>query len=56
VEAFEKLKTAGLEPAYEQYGDMYRVVLGGIKTGEVEGIAASLGRAGFSEALIREER
>jgi rare lipoprotein A len=56
VDAFEKLKSAGLEPAYEQYGELYRVVLAGISGNDIESITAKLGKAGFSEALIREER
>ncbi|MDR1429930.1 MAG: septal ring lytic transglycosylase RlpA family protein [Spirochaetaceae bacterium] len=55
VDAFARLKSAGLEPAYEQYGEMYRVVLVGVRSNDVQSIASTLGRAGFSEALIREE-
>jgi rare lipoprotein A len=56
VDAFEKLKSAGLEPAYEQYGEMYRVVLAGVRADDVQLLAVQLGKAGFSEALVREER
>jgi rare lipoprotein A len=55
VEAFDKLKGAGLNPAYEKSGDLYRVVLGGIKADEVPLVAERLGAAGFQEVLIREE-
>jgi rare lipoprotein A len=55
VEALEKLKNAGLNPAYERQGDLYRVVLPGIRGNEVLYIADKLGAAGFKEALIREE-
>jgi rare lipoprotein A len=55
VDAFDRLKTAGLSPAYERSGDVYRVVLAGIRAEDVESIAGTLGNAGFPEAMIREE-
>jgi rare lipoprotein A len=55
VEAFERLKNAGLTPAYERNGEFFRVVLAGIWGGEVYSITEKLGSAGFREALIREE-
>jgi rare lipoprotein A len=55
MEAFERLRDGGLNPAYERSGDLYRVVLAGIRAEEVSGIAEKLGAAGFREALIREE-
>ena len=55
VDAFDKLKSAGLNPAYERSGEVYRVVLAGVKAQEVESIAGKLGNAGFKEAVIREE-
>jgi rare lipoprotein A len=55
VEAFDKLKSAGLNPAYERNGDYYRVVLAGLRPEDVPGTAEKLGAAGFREALIREE-
>jgi len=55
VEAYEKLKSAGLTPAYERYGEFYRVVLPGIKQSELNTLAERLGRAGFREAMLREE-
>jgi len=56
VEAFDRLKNAGLRPAYEQHGDLYRVVLPGLQAAEVQIVAQTLGNAGFQEALIREEK
>jgi rare lipoprotein A len=56
VDAFDKLKNAGLNPAYERSGEVYRVVLAGIRAEDVESIAGKLGNAGFKEAVIREER
>ena len=55
VDAFTRLRNAGLNPAYEQHGDMYRVVLAGLRANEIQSIAQTLGNAGFREALIREE-
>ena len=55
VDAFERLKNAGLNPAYERSGDFYRVVLAGLRAGEIASIAQTLGNAGFREVLLREE-
>ena len=54
-DAFDKLKKAGLNPAYEQNGEYYRVVLAGLTAREIQSIAQTLGNAGFREAVIREE-
>jgi rare lipoprotein A len=56
VEAFEKLRTAGLNPAYERHDDFYRVVLTGIKSEELRTLSVKLGSAGFGEAILREEK
>jgi rare lipoprotein A len=56
VEAFEKLRNAGLNPVYERHDDFYRVVLTGIKSEELRTLSVKLGGAGFGEALLREER
>jgi rare lipoprotein A len=42
LNAFEKLKNAGLNPAYEQNGEFYRVVLAGVKASEIQAIAQIL--------------
>ncbi|MDR2313728.1 MAG: septal ring lytic transglycosylase RlpA family protein [Spirochaetaceae bacterium] len=55
VDAFEKLKNAGLNPAYEKYNEYYRVVLSGIKNADLRSVAEKLGQAGFREAIIKEE-
>ena len=55
VDAFDKLKNAGLSPAYERNGDLYRVVLPGLRAGEIQRITQILGNIGYREALIREE-
>ncbi|GHV18182.1 hypothetical protein FACS189493_7160 [Spirochaetia bacterium] len=56
VDAFDKLKDVGLSPAYERNGDLYRVVLAGVRADDVQSIAGKLGSAGFAEVLIREEQ
>ena len=55
VEAFDKLKNAGLNPKYERFGEYYRVVLPDVKAEEVPAMAEKLGALGFREALAREE-
>jgi len=56
VDAFDKLKAAGLNPSYEQNGEFYRVVLARVPGTDVPSVVAKLEYAGFREALIREER
>jgi rare lipoprotein A len=56
VDAIDKLKALNLNPAYERGGEYYRVVLSGIAAEDIESVAALLGRAGFAEALVREEK
>jgi rare lipoprotein A len=55
VDTFSRLKNAGLNPAYEQSGDFYRVVLAGLRANEIQSVAQILWSAGFREAIIREE-
>jgi rare lipoprotein A len=60
VETFDKLKNAGLNPAYERFedsgnGEYFRVVLAGISGANVNEITEKLRLAGFREALIRQE-
>ncbi|MDR1024385.1 MAG: SPOR domain-containing protein [Treponema sp.] len=54
--AFDRLKGAGLNPAYEQNGAFFRVVLSGIPSDEVEGVLQQIRTAGFADSLLREER
>jgi rare lipoprotein A len=56
VDAFDKLKNLGLNPAYERHEEFFRVVLAGVGADEVQLLAEKLGSAGFREALLREER
>ena len=55
INAYEKLKSAGLNPVCEQNGEFYRVVLAGLKAKEIQSVAQILGNTGFREALIKEE-
>jgi cell division protein FtsN len=55
LNAFDRLKNAGLNPAYEQSGEFYRVVLAGLKANEIQAIAQILANNGFQEAILREE-
>jgi rare lipoprotein A len=61
VEAFDKLKNSGLNPAYERFTDInnneyFRVVLAGVSGNDIQLISEKLMTAGFKEAIIREER
>ena len=55
VDSFEKLKNANLSPAYENVDGIYRVVLPGLRSEEIESVAEILYSIGFVEAIIREE-
>ena len=52
VDAFSKLKEAGLDPSYDQYGEKYRVVLKGVRGSEMQSVSGKLERAGFREVWI----
>jgi rare lipoprotein A (peptidoglycan hydrolase) len=54
--AAERLKNAGLNPAYERNGDFFRVVLSEIPSEEVNSVLQKIGSAGFESPLLREER
>lgn len=61
VDAFEKLKNSGLNPAYERYSDSenseyFRVILAGVLGSDVQSTTERIGAAGFKEAVIREEK
>lgn len=60
VDAFDRLKKAGLNPNYERYIDnnnaeFYRVVLSGIRGFDIVSVSEKISACGFREALIREE-
>jgi hypothetical protein len=54
-EAFDHLTVLGFTPAYERYGDVYRVVLPGVRARDMPDVARLIGYAGFREIFIREE-
>jgi hypothetical protein len=54
TEAFERLKSVNLAPAYEKQGDLYRVVIAEVPAAEVAAVAGKIARAGFPEVLARE--
>jgi cell division protein FtsN len=51
----ESLVRAGLSPAYEQYGQVWRVVIPGINVQQLTAVAQQLGALGVKEAWIRQE-
>jgi rare lipoprotein A len=55
VDAFDTLKYAALNPSYERYNDLYRVVLAQIPSNNVQSVIDTLAKAGFQEVLIKEE-
>ena len=55
INAFSRLREAGLNPAYERYEDLYRVVLPNIRAEEIPSITQILGNLGFQEALVQIE-
>ncbi|MDR1363438.1 MAG: SPOR domain-containing protein [Spirochaetaceae bacterium] len=56
VEVFDRLSAAGLNPQWEPFGEMYRVVISNVRADEIDSIAIRLGNAGFKEVIVREER
>jgi len=51
--AFEKLKAASLNPSYEEYKDLTRVLIRGVKAKDVPSYIERIRRAGFSEVFIK---
>jgi rare lipoprotein A (peptidoglycan hydrolase) len=56
VEAFDRLSAAGLNPQWEPFGELFRVVISNVRSDDINSIAIRLGNAGFKEAIAREER
>jgi cell division protein FtsN len=54
-DAFDRLVVLGFTPAYERVGELYRVVLSGVRGQDMLEVARLLGYAGFREVIIREE-
>ena len=55
-QCFNRLKNADFSPYFEQYGDLYRVVITGVQAADMVAVIQRLEAAGFTEAWIREER
>jgi len=60
VDAFDRLKSTGLNPAYERFtaadnSEYYRVVVAGIRGTDVQITTDRINAAGFIEAIIKEE-
>jgi hypothetical protein len=55
-QAIQCLQAVGLRPGYENYQDHFRVVIPRVRAADIPALARELGAAGFTEALIREER
>jgi len=51
--AYEKLRSALLNPSYEQYDGLIRVMVGNIKAFDVPAYIEKIRRAGFSEVFIK---
>jgi cell division protein FtsN len=56
AQCFQRLVAAGLSPCYEQYGNLHRVVLSGIRAADVSLIIQRLEAAGFTDVWVRQER
>jgi cell division protein FtsN len=52
---YDRLKFAGLNPAFEPHGTLYRVVIAGQLAANIPEIIRRLEISGFREAWIREE-
>jgi rare lipoprotein A len=55
VEAFDRVKSLGIDPAYERHEELYRVVISGMRAEDIQSLAEKLGSVGFREVLLREE-
>jgi hypothetical protein len=51
--SFEKLRRASLNPSYEKYMDLTRVLIRGIKASDIPAYIERIKRAGFGEAYIK---
>jgi hypothetical protein len=51
--AFERLRAASLNPSYEKYGDLTRVLIKGVSGRIVRSCIELIRRAGFSEVLVK---
>jgi len=53
LSAFDKLRVASLNPSYEKYQDLTRVLIKGVKAFDVPAYIERIRRAGFSEVFIK---
>jgi len=51
--AFDKLKAASLNPSYEKYGDLTRVMIKGVNPRDMPSYIERIRRAGFSDVFIK---
>jgi hypothetical protein len=51
--AYDKLRAASLNPSYEQYQDIIRVLINGVSAKDVSAYIEKIRRAGFSEVYIK---
>jgi hypothetical protein len=54
-EAVFRLREAGFDPAYELYGGYCRVIITGVRAGDVPAVIQRVGAIGFEQIFIREE-
>jgi hypothetical protein len=54
-EAIFRLREVGFDPAYELYGGYCRVIITGVRAGDVPAVIQRVGAAGFEQIFIREE-
>jgi cell division protein FtsN len=52
---YDRLQSAGFNPAFELHGTMFRVVIAGQRAANIPELTRRLEAAGFTEAWIREE-
>jgi hypothetical protein len=52
---FNRLKSEGLSPAYEQYNDFTRVMIRGINAKDIAACLGIIGVLGFNEVIIKED-
>ncbi|MDR1177987.1 MAG: SPOR domain-containing protein [Spirochaetaceae bacterium] len=53
-QVYERLNRLSLNPVYEQYLDFTRVIIGGIRAGDIALCLERIRSAGFNEVIIRE--
>jgi cell division septation protein DedD len=55
-QCFNRLVSAGFTPYYEQSGNVYRVVIVGVRSADIALVVQRLEVAGFPDVWIREEK